>query len=108
MNFLGDNQTPPKPPDDRKKKDSFSTANPGTLTLENNTANEIPSFKVMLLKPYVNCQNNMEDMNIDDTEHLQEYKTFDSESHITLTTKDKKRIYTPWNFSVIIKSLGKS
>lgn len=47
-------------------------------------------------------------MDIEANEQSQNLETREDESHITLTTKEKKKkIYTPWNFSVIIQVFGK-
>lgn len=60
-----------------------------------------------LLKPYTSSQQEMEGMDVDDSNLQPEEEQSDSESRINLTQEDKRRIYTPWKYSIIIKIFGK-
>lgn len=46
-------------------------------------------------------------MDVDGSISLLEEEQSDNESFIILTQEDKKYIYTPWNYSIIIKVFGK-
>lgn len=73
----------------------------------NNTIGETPSFKNVLLKPYATSQHSSQDMEMEEDEHNLDQDDNENDSHIILTTEEKRRIYMPWNFSVIIKIFGK-
>lgn len=91
MNFLGENQIPPKSSDQINNDGTRDEPQAQPQLRANNQAMGAPYFKSMLLKPYANSQSNTQDMDIERMEEALEMETNElDETHIPLTLEDKK------------------
>lgn len=67
----------------------------------------MPSFKQILLTPHATSQPCAQAMDIEEDEQTPDLETVEDDSLISLSEEDKRRMYLPWSFSMIIKVFGK-
>ncbi|KAG5568819.1 hypothetical protein H5410_064165 [Solanum commersonii] len=100
MNYCQENLNPPAPPDNGIVADTIMD------TVTETTEEEKATFKEIRITPYppIEAQQIPKESNLED--QLAETEQ-DDDDFICLTDEEKKRIYQPWTYSIIIKIFGK-